>query len=278
MRTPIVTGNWKCHKTATEAVELARQLAARFPARGTPSPARMVPARSRASLDGMQDVEVVVCPPFTALSAAAEALRGSTIGLGAQDVFWEPSGAFTGEIAAPMLVELGCRFCIVGHSERRQYFGDTDDAVNRKLRALLAAGLTPIVCIGETLPQREQGETFDVLRRQLEGALTSLAAPEGQRLVIAYEPVWAIGTGRNATAAQAQEAQAFIRRRLEGMWTAQAAGQVRIQYGGSVNAANALELLQQADVDGALVGGASLQADSFVAIVKAASEAKLARR
>ena len=258
MRKPIVAGNWKCHKTTAEAVELARQL--------------------RTSLDGVQDVEIVVCPPFTALSATAAALRGSSIGLGAQDVFWEPSGAFTGEIAVPMLVELGCRFCIVGHSERRQYFGDTDDSVNRKLRALLAAGLTPIVCIGETLPQREQGETFDVLRRQLEGALKDLAAPEGQRLVIAYEPVWAIGTGRNATAAQAQEAQAFIRRWLEGVWTAQAAGQVRIQYGGSVNAANALELLQQADVDGALVGGASLKVDSFIAIVKAASEAKLVRR
>ena len=254
MRKPIVTGNWKCHKTMAEAVELARQLV--------------------ASLDGVQGVETVVCPPFTALSAVAAALRGSAIGLGAQDVFWEPSGAFTGEIAVPMLVELGCRFCIVGHSERRQYFGDTDDSVNRKLRALLAAGLTPIVCVGETLAQREQGEMFRALRRQLEGALKSLTAAEGQRLVIAYEPVWAIGTGRNATTAQAQEAQAFIRQQLEGMWTAQAAAQARIQYGGSVNAANALELLQQPDVDGALVGGASLKADSFIAIVKAASEAK----
>lgn len=254
MRKPIIAGNWKCHKTSKEAAELAKQL--------------------RLQLETVHDVEVVVCPPFTALSAVAAQLAGSAIGLGAQDLFWEPSGAFTGAISAPMLLDLGCRFCIIGHSERRQHFGETDEQIHHKLKAALTHGLTPILCVGETLPQREQGQTFEVLRRQLDSALKDFSAQEVGRFVMAYEPVWAIGTGRNATAAQAQEAQAFLRERLKAAWTAQVAQSVRIQYGGSVNASHALELLQQPDVDGALVGGASLQAESFVAIVRAASEAK----
>ena len=254
MRRPIIAGNWKCHYTSTEAAAFAKQL--------------------RQQLETVRDVEVVVCPPFTALSSVAAQLAGSSIALGAQDLFWEPSGAFTGEISAPMLQDAGCRFCIIGHSERRQHFGETDEQIHRKLRAALQHGLTPILCVGETLPQRERGETFEVLRRQVDGALRDVSAQEAARLVIAYEPVWAIGTGRNATAAQAQEAQAFLREQLKARWQAQVAQTVRIQYGGSVNASNALELLQQPDVDGALVGGASLKADSFVAIVRAASEAK----
>jgi len=257
MRRPIIAGNWKCNLTLSEAAALVAQL--------------------KASVN-QSPVEVVVCPPFTALVAVAGHLTGSSIGLGAQDVFWEPQGAFTGEVSAPMLVDAGCTHCIVGHSERRQQFGETDESVNKKATAALASGLIPIVCVGETLQQREQGQTFEVVRRQLEGGLKGLKAPEAGRLVIAYEPVWAIGTGRNATPAQAQEVQHFIRRRIHEAWGAPAADAIRIQYGGSVNAANALEILQQPDVDGALVGGASLKPDSFTAIVKAAAEAKLVRK
>ena len=252
MRTPIVAGNWKCHKTAKEARELARDIL--------------------GQLGAIRGVDVVLCPPFTALSAVAAALQGTSIGLGAQDVYWEPQGAFTGEISAPMLVEAGCTYCIIGHSERRQHFGETDESVNKKVAAALRDGLIPIVCVGETLQQREAGQTFEVVRRQLEGGLKGLKAQDVGRLVIAYEPVWAIGTGRNATPAQAQEAQQFIRQRIAEAWGPQVAKGLRIQYGGSVNAANALEILQQPDIDGALVGGASLKAEAFVAIVNAAAE------
>jgi triosephosphate isomerase len=254
MRTPIVAGNWKCHKTSVEAVELIDQL--------------------KLQLKGVAGVDVLVCPSFTALSAAAGALKGSTIGLGAQDLFWEPQGAFTGEVSAPMLVEVGCRFVIIGHSERRQFFGETDQTVNKKLLAALAHGLTPIVCVGETLQEREQGKTFDVVGRQLGVGLASLTAEQARRIVLAYEPVWAIGTGKTATPQQAQEVHAFIRQRLHGLQAAD----VRIQYGGSVNAANAAELLGQPDIDGALVGGASLKPADFAAIVKAAAQQKLVAR
>ena len=252
MRRPIVAGNWKCHKTSTEGAELAEAL------------------RAHES----HDVEMVVCPPFTALAAVAGALRGSSISWGGQDVFWESSGAFTGEVSAPMLVELGCRYVIIGHSERRQHFGETDESVHRKLLAALAHPLTPIVCVGETLAQRDAGQTFDVIGRQLDGALAGVSNEQVRRIVLAYEPVWAIGTGRTATPAQAQEVHATIRRRLSAGWKAVADG-VRIQYGGSVTPANALELLQQPDVDGALVGGASLKPDSFSAIINAAAQAKV---
>ncbi|MBI3087733.1 MAG: triose-phosphate isomerase [Candidatus Omnitrophica bacterium] len=257
MRRPVIAGNWKCNLTSREAVALVQQL--------------------KASLD-RPTVDVVVCPPFTALAAVASQLTNTSIALGAQDLFWEPQGAFTGEVSAPMLADLGCRYCIIGHSERRQSFGETDDRVHKKLRAALQHGLTPIVCVGETLKEREANRTFEVVRRQVQGALHGLSAKEVGALILAYEPVWAIGTGRNATPAQAQEAQAFIRRLLKDGWGAPVAEAVRIQYGGSVNASNALELLQQPDVDGALVGGASLNAEAFTAIVKSAAEAKLVTR
>ena len=218
-------------------------------------------------------VDVAVCPPFTALSSVAPLLKGSRIRLGAQDLFWEPHGAFTGEISAGMLADAGCAYVIIGHSERRALFGDTDETVNKKLRAALTQGLSPIVCIGETLAERDAIRTLDVLQRQLEGGFKGLAAAEWGRVTIAYEPVWAIGTGRNATPEQAQSAHAFIRRWLGEHAGADAAEAARIQYGGSVNAANALSLLQQPDVDGALVGGASLKEEAFSAIVKAALEA-----
>ena len=237
------------HTTQREAAELARRVAAS--------------CRGAAA-------EVAVCPPFTALAAVQQALEGSTIGLGAQDLYWETQGAFTGEVSAAMLADAGCRYVIIGHSERRTLFGETDEAVRRKLEAALRQGLIPIVCIGETLAEREANRTLEVLRRQLSGALPGAAAEHRARVVLAYEPVWAIGTGRTATPEQAQEAHAFIRQRLADAWgpTAQA---VRIQYGGSVSAANAESLLRQPDVDGALVGGASLKADAFSAIVRAAA-------
>ena len=255
MRRPIIAGNWKMHLLREEAAAFVRQL------RGT------------CETDA---VEVVVCPPYTALAAAAAALSGSRIGLGAQDVFWEPQGAFTGEVSPRMLVDAGCRYVIVGHSERRQHFQETDEQINKKLIASLRSGLKPILCVGETLQQRESGQTLEVVGGQLNRALKGITSEELEQIVIAYEPVWAIGTGRNATPEQAQEAHVFIRRWLAKRFDERAAESLRIQYGGSVTAANAASLLQQPDVDGALVGGASLKAESFAAIVKAAVEAKSA--
>ena len=250
MRRPIIAGNWKMNLLREEAAALARQI------------------KESCESDA---VDVVVCPTYTALGVVQPLLTGSRIALGAQDLSWEAQGAFTGEISAKMLVDTGCKYVIIGHSERRTLFGETDDHVKRKLAAALQAGLTPIVCIGETLAQRDGGQTFDVLARQLEGGLAGLN--DAAKIVLAYEPVWAIGTGRNATPEQAQEAHAFIRGWLSKRFGA-AAGSIRVQYGGSVTAANASSLLQQPDVDGALVGGASLKADGFAAIVKAAAEAK----
>ena len=258
MRRPVIAGNWKMHTTSQEAAALAQQV--------------------RGACEAETAVDVVVCPPFTALAAAAQALKGSRIGLGAQDLFWEAQGAFTGEISAAMLADAGCRYVIIGHSERRTHFGETDEAIKRKLAAALRQGLTPIVCIGETLQQREESQTFAVLERQLAAALDGMSAGDAAKVVLAYEPVWAIGTGRHATPEQAQEAHAFIRRWLAQRWGAGSGESVRIQYGGSVTAANAASLLQQSDVDGALVGGASLKADAFAAIVRAASEAKTVTR
>ncbi|MBI1991924.1 MAG: triose-phosphate isomerase [Candidatus Omnitrophica bacterium] len=252
MRKPIIAGNWKCHLTLQEASALIAGL------------------KDSCDTDA---VEVVVCPPFTALATAAQSLKGSRIRLGAQDVFWEPHGAFTGEISPTMLVDVGCRYVVVGHSERRTHFGESDQSVQRKLLAALKYALVPIVCIGETLAERDANLTFNVLTRQLEGALGTLSTDEVRRLILAYEPVWAIGTGRNASPGQAQEAHAFIRKWLATRWGLEAGDAVRIQYGGSVNAANAAGLLQQPDVDGALVGGASLSAEAFAAIVRAAVEA-----
>ena len=254
MRRPIIAGNWKMNLLREEAAALARQL--------------------KGACDS-DAVDVVVCPPYTALAVVQPLLAGSRIALGAQDLAWEAQGAFTGEVSPRMLVDTGCRWVIIGHSERRTLFSETDEHVKRKLAAALQHHLTPIVCIGETLAQRDGGRTFEVLTRQLEGGLAGLSAAEAGRITLAYEPVWAIGTGRNATPEQAQEAHAFIRGWLSTRFAAAAAA-IRIQYGGSVTAANAASLLQQPDVDGALVGGASLKADGFAAIVKAAGEAKAA--
>jgi triosephosphate isomerase len=249
-RKKFVCGNWKMHRTAAEARTLAREV--------------------RAAAEPFADrVEVAIVPPFTALWAAGAELTGSRIGLGAQDVFWETQGAFTGQVSAPMLVDAGCRYVLVGHSERRQFFGDTDEAVQKKTRAALAAGLHPVVCVGETLPERESGRTLDVVGRQVRAALSGLDASQIGRLTVAYEPVWAIGTGKTASSAQAQEVHAALRAILRELAPA-AADSIRILYGGSVKPDNASELLSQPDVDGALVGGASLKALDFAGIIQGA--------
>jgi len=245
MRTPVIAGNWKMYKTARQAAETVRSLA--------------------GLVAGVRGVEVVICPPFTALAAAIEAAKGSSVAIGAQDCHWEKEGAFTGEVAVPMIADLGCSHCLVGHSERRQFFGETDAAVDKKVDAVLAQGLSCIACVGETLAEREAGQTFVVLERQVRSGLTRhLASP---RLVIAYEPVWAIGTGKTATPAQAQEAHAFIRGVVAQAANPAAAQAVRILYGGSVKPDNIAALMAQPDVDGGLVGGASLDAASFAKIV-----------
>jgi triosephosphate isomerase len=250
MRRPIVAGNWKMHGTLARAVELATGV--------------------RSELAGFDGADVVLCPPFTALGGVGGAVAGTAVRLGAQDLYWEPEGAYTGEISAGMLRDAGCRYAIVGHSERRTYFGETDESVSRKTETALEAGLVPIVCVGETLEQRESGHTEEIVRIQVERGLGAL----GERLrevVVAYEPVWAIGTGRTATTEQAQSAHAFIRSVLASVAGTAVAGGVRIQYGGSVKPANAAELFASPDVDGGLIGGASLDAASFAQIVRAAA-------
>lgn len=250
IRTPLVAGNWKMHKTATEAVRLIEDLL------------------RRSALP--PDVEVAVCPPFTALSDAARVLTGSAIRLGAQDMFWEPQGAFTGEISAPMLLAAGCHYVIVGHSERRQFFHETDVAVARKVQAAFGHGLVPILCVGERLEEREAGRTDQIVRDQTDAATAELSAEQVRRLVIAYEPVWAIGTGRSATGAEANRVGELIRRVLA-QRVGEAPTQTRILYGGSVAPDNAAEFFSQSEVDGGLVGGASVDATKFLAIVRAAS-------
>jgi len=221
----------------------------------------------------INDVEVVIIPPFTAIPKVSETLgRAHNIKLGAQNMYWEKSGAFTGEISAPLLRDLFVHYVVLGHSERRTLFGETDETVNRKVRAAHEAKLRPIVCIGETLDQRDKGDVEKVLSMQLRGSLAGLQPKEMQESVIAYEPVWAIGTGRNATPQQAQEAHAFIRHTLSKMANNETADRIRIQYGGSVKSENARELMSQSDIDGALVGGASLDPRSFAQIVKAARQ------
>jgi triosephosphate isomerase (TIM) len=246
MRRPIIVGNWKMHKTTAEAVTLAQAL--------------------RASVADLHDVDIGVAPPFTALSAVAKVLGGSTVFVAAQNLHWEAQGAFTGEVSAAMLTDVGCQRVIVGHSERRQYFAETDATVNKKLRAALNAELDPILCVGETLEQRESNATFGVLEQQIRQGLAEISAAEMPRVVIAYEPIWAIGTGKTATPDQAQEVHAFLRSLLGPLYGKALADQVRIQYGGSVNAGNIQVLMTQPDVDGALVGGASLDAASFAQI------------
>jgi len=261
MRRPFVAGNWKMNTDLAAGRELAIGLRSAL----NPHP---------------PGVDVAVCPPFPYLAAIAESIRGSSIQLGAQNMYFETNGAFTGEVSGPMLRDVGCAFCILGHSERRHTIGSVgpggavhgeDDAlINRKLKAAFAHGLTPILCVGETLAERESNQTERVLDRQVRGGFAGVPAIQAARTVVAYEPVWAIGTGRNATPAQAQEAHAFIRRLIETLYDAYTAADLRLLYGGSVKASNAAELIGQPDVDGALVGGASLNAGDFAAIVQAA--------
>jgi triosephosphate isomerase len=247
MRTPIIAGNWKMYKTVGEAVELVKEL-----------------------LSGLGDTkgrEVLVCPPFTALFPLRPLLVGTVLQLGAQDVYHEAQGAFTGAVAPGMLADVGCRYVIVGHSERRQYFGDTDASVNKKLHAALASGLRPIVCVGESKPQRDSGEAEPIVTAQVRAALAEVPAEQLAEVVVAYEPIWAIGTGDTATAADAQAMHQAIRLTLAELYGEAGAQTVRIQYGGSVKPDNVDELMAQPDIDGALVGGASLKAESFLRIV-----------
>jgi triosephosphate isomerase len=253
MRKKIVAANWKMNMTQAEAARFIESML--------------------LDLDEITDVEVVIVPPFTAIAKVMEALgRAQNIKVGAQNMYWEKNGPFTGEISGPLLRDLFVHYVVLGHSERRILFGETDEIVNRKVRAAHEATLRPIVCIGETLEQRDKGNVKKILSIQMRGSLAGLNAKELQETVIAYEPVWAIGTGRNATPDQAQEAHAFIRHNLRSMADDATAERVRIQYGGSVKPENARELMGQPDIDGALVGGASLDPRSFVQIVKAARE------
>ena len=247
MRIPFIAGNWKMYKTVDEAVEFVKEL--------------------RPAVKDITDVEIVLAPAFTAVHALAEAARNTKIGVAAQDLHWEREGAFTGEVSPVLIKEAGAEYVIVGHSERRRLFGETDAIVNRKVLAAIGARLTPIVCVGETLEERERNETLTVLDRQVKDSLDKLTAEQVAELVVAYEPVWAIGTGRNATAAQAGEAHAHIRRRLRHWFGADAADRCHVIYGGSVKPDNIRELIAEPDVDGALVGGASLDVTSFAAIV-----------
>ncbi len=248
MRKPIIAGNWKMFKTAKEAAAVINEL--------------------KGKVSDVKDREVVICPVFTALESAVAAAKGSNVKIGAQNLFWEEKGAFTGEIAPNMIKDLGCEYVIIGHSERRQYFGETDETVNKKINAALKAGLTPIVCCGEMLADREANKTFSVIETQLKGGLKDLTKEQMLKLVIAYEPVWAIGTGKTATPEQAQEVHAFIRGLLAKLFDKDVAAATRILYGGSVKPDNMAELMKKEDIDGGLVGGASLEADSFSKIVK----------
>ncbi|HSE93291.1 MAG TPA: triose-phosphate isomerase [Methylomirabilota bacterium] len=253
MRTPLVMGNWKMHGTLAEARALATAV--------------------RDGLKRPRGVEVVLCPPFTALAAVAEILGGGPIRLGAQNCHWEASGAHTGEIAPPMLVDVGCRYVIVGHSERRREMGETDEQINRKVRAALAHGLTPVLCVGESAEERRQGLTFTTVEGQLRAGLSGMTAEAVARIVLAYEPVWAIGTGVNATPTQATEVHGYLRGLLSELTSKETAQTIRILYGGSVKAENAEALGAEPEIDGALVGGASLNAQGFGTIARKTARA-----
>ena len=244
----LIAGNWKMYKTASQAAETAAELA-------------------RLSSDAREDVEILIAPPFTALPAVAAALEGSRVALGAQNLHWQKEGAYTGEISAGMLTAAGCSHVIIGHSERRQYFGETDESVNRKIKAAAEAGLKPIFCIGETAEQREAGKTAQVLTDQLQNGLSAIPQAVVRGLVVAYEPVWAIGTGLAATTEIAQEAHGLIRAEIEKIYGNTLAKSLKILYGGSVNPNNVKELMAQPDINGALVGGASLDAETFNQLV-----------
>ncbi len=249
MRKKIIAGNWKMNKTPSEAIALVNALK-----------------------DKVADAacDVVVCPTAVCLSGVTAAAKGSNIAVGAQNVHFKESGAYTGELAANMLTEIGVEYVIIGHSERRQYFGETDETVNLRTKAALAGGLVPIVCVGESLEEREQGITDDTVRRQTKIAFLGIDAKDAEKIVIAYEPVWAIGTGKTATAEQADEVCGIIRDTIKGLYGAAVADTIRIQYGGSMNAGNAAELLSKPNIDGGLIGGASLKPEDFAVIVAAA--------
>jgi len=245
-RKPVIAGNWKMYKTQQQA----REFFAAF----------------KPLVSGVTHCEIIVAPPFTAIAACVDAAKGSAIGIAAQDMYWANEGAFTGEVSPQMLVEAGCRGVIIAHSERRQLFGETDESANRKVKAALAAGLTPILCVGETLAEREAGNTQKVLEKQFRGSLAALTPAEFSRIIMAYEPVWAIGTGRTATPEIASAAHKFLRDLAAALFTAEYAASLRILYGGSVKPENIKGLMAQAEIDGALVGGASLDASQFAAI------------
>lgn len=252
-RRPIVAGNWKMNTTLGEGRDLAGAL--------------------KGPLAALQGVDAVICPPFTSVAAVGEALGGSSVFLGAQNCFYEVRGAYTGEVSPAMLADVGCRYVILGHSERRAHLGETDAVVHRKVQAALDHGLTPILCVGESLAQKDAGHTEQVVEGQVRAALAGLTEEQGAGMIVAYEPIWAIGTGRAATAAQANATIGFIRRTIATVLGREPASAVRLQYGGSVTPANAAELFAQPQIDGALVGGASLNATDFIAICTAAERA-----
>jgi len=246
-RRPIIAGNWKMNKTTADARDLATKLA--------------------PLVSSVKDRDIVLAPAFTALSTVADAIKGTNLSLAAQNLFWEDKGAFTGEISAEMLLDLGCKYVIIGHSERRQFFGETDETVKKRVRQALNKGLLPIVCVGELLAEREAGKANEVIDRQVTGALSGVTAAEMGKIVVAYEPVWAIGTGKTASPDQANDIHAFIRGRIKALYDAAVAENLRIQYGGSVTPDNVSQLMAKPDIDGALVGGASLKPESFAALV-----------
>ncbi len=246
-RRPIIAGNWKMNKTTGEAGDLAAEL---------------IPLVS-----AVKDRDIVLAPPFTSLEAVSETIKGTNISLSAQNMHWEDKGAFTGEISAEMLLDLNCKYVIIGHSERRQFFGETDETVNKKVKQSFKKGLQPIMCVGETLAEREAGKLNEIINRQVAGGLKDIGSDDMKKVVIAYEPVWAIGTGKTATPEQANEVHALIRQKVKSLYDAEIAEGIRIQYGGSVTPENVSSLMAKPDIDGALVGGASLKPESFAALV-----------
>ena len=252
MRKPAIVANWKMNKTISEAMQF------------------VVECRNLFKAISVNNVDIILSPSFTAIKAVAEAVSNDNIHIAAQNLYWEEKGAFTGEVSAPMLIDCGCRYVIIGHSERRHLFGETDEGINKKIRCAIKFGLSPLFCVGESLQQREDEETFRVIREQVEKGLDGLSEEAVNSLLIAYEPVWAIGTGKNATAEQAEEVHGFIRSMLRETYGRSVSETVRILYGGSVTPDNICGLIKEHDIDGALVGGASLKADSFVKIVAGA--------
>ncbi len=251
-RTPLIAGNWKMFKTGPEAEELAGEL--------------------KSLLSDFQGSDTMVAPAFTAIGVVVDVLKGSQIQVGGQDLFWETEGAYTGQISAPMLTAAGCSYVIIGHSERRQFFGETNETVNRKIKAALEGELIPVLCVGESEAQRDNEQTFSVVKTQLKEGLEGIDTPGLERLIVAYEPIWAIGTGKTATSEQAQEVHEFIRKQMETIGGNSIAKTLRILYGGSVKPKNSAGLIAKDDIDGALVGGASLDADTFAGIIRPCSQ------